>query len=129
MITDELLLVSRRILAGLVVNETAVQRNLENYAPFAATERVLMATARAGADRQEMHERLRRHALAAWQAVQAGEPNLLVDMLCADEALLRYASEEEIKGWMSAGDYLGAAPGRARAMAESIRVAIDLHPG
>ncbi len=50
--TDELLLVARKILGGLKVNEAAMQRNLQTYAPFAATERVLMALSRAGADRQ-----------------------------------------------------------------------------
>ena len=49
-----------------------MQRNLADYGPFAAIERVLMALGKAGADRQAMHERLRQHALDAWEAVQAG---------------------------------------------------------
>ena len=64
-------------LIGLQVNETAMQHNLGIYGPFAAIERVLMALGKAGADRQAMHERLRGHAMQAWEAVQAGKPNLL----------------------------------------------------
>ena len=45
------------------------------YGPFAATERVLMALVRAGADRQHMHERLRQHSLKAWESIKAGRPN------------------------------------------------------
>ncbi len=64
-------------------------RNLATYGIFAATERVLMELVRAGADRQAMHERIRRHSLAAWQALQAGGPNPLLALLTADPAVLR----------------------------------------
>ncbi len=74
LITDELLRVAKRILRGLQVNQAALAKNLSIYGPFAATERVLMALTRAGADRQSMHERLRQHALKAWDAVQEGQP-------------------------------------------------------
>ncbi len=42
------------------------------------------AFGKAGADRQAMHERLRVHAMAAWQAVQQGEPNPLAEMIARD---------------------------------------------
>ncbi len=40
------------------MDEGALARNLSKYGPFAATERVLMALSKTGADRQEMHEKL-----------------------------------------------------------------------
>ena len=126
--TDELLLVARKILGGMKVNEAAVQRNLHTYAPFAATERVLMALSRAGADRQDMHERLRRHSLAAWGAVQAGEPNPLSELICVDDQFLAWLPQPVLHDLMGASQHMGDAPQRARQLAETIRQAIG-EPG
>ncbi len=60
---DEMLHTVRGIVEGLQINQAAIRRNLETYGPFAATERVLMAAVRAGASRQEMHERIRAHSI------------------------------------------------------------------
>jgi adenylosuccinate lyase len=106
---------------GLVVNEAAVSRNLAAYGVFAATERVLMAAAKAGADRQAMHEVLRQHSLAAWAEVSAGRPNPLTDLLCADERMLRYLPEEQMRRLLDASAYVGDAALRARAMAARIQ--------
>jgi adenylosuccinate lyase len=118
---DELLRTTRRIVDGLVVNETAMRRNLEIYGPFAAIERVMMALARAGADRQEMHERLRGHAMMAWEVVQQGKPNPLAELVSRDEILLSYLSADELLEKMDAQGHLGDAPARARQMASSVR--------
>ena len=121
---DELLLVASRVLGGLQVNRVSVQRNLQAYAPFAATERVLMALSRLGADRQQMHERLRGHSLAAWSAVQAGEPNPLAELLCRDEQILRWLSVAALRDLLVADQHLGDAPQRARQLAQTIRQAL-----
>ena len=60
LIADELLRTASRIVDGLVVNMDALRRNLAVYGPFAASERVLMALVKSGADRQAMHEKLPR---------------------------------------------------------------------
>ena len=124
LISDELLQISLRILRGLQVNEAALARNLSIYGPFAATERVLMALGKAGADRQAMHERLRGHTLVAWEAVQAGQSNPLVERICQDDVFLGYVKEPQLRALMEARHYLGNAPQRARALAETIRQAI-----
>jgi len=125
LIADELLRVVHRIVQGLQVNLVALERNLSAYGPFAATERVLMALAMAGADRQVMHERLREHANRAWQATQAGQPNPLAENLSQDAELLRFIPEEELYALMDASRYLGDAPQRAREMVEEIRHALE----
>jgi len=124
LIADELLRVAQRILSRLQVHETALKRNLELYAPFAATERVLIALGKAGADRQEMHERLRQHSLAAWQALQAGEENPLVERLCRDVEFKRYLEEGELRALMNASAHVGDASQRALALVQTIREAI-----
>ncbi len=120
LISDELLSTAARILRGLVVNEAAVQRNLAAYGPFAATERLLMALGKAGADRQEMHERLREHAMTAWQAVQQGQPNPLVNLLCGDAHITRYLGADAVRAAMQHDGYTGFAAQRTRALAEKI---------
>src|SRR5690606_13474435 len=67
--TDELLLRATRVLAGLKLDDHAIQRHLDTYGVFAATERLLMEAVRAGGDRQYLHEVVREHSLAAWAAI------------------------------------------------------------
>ncbi|MBN1202800.1 MAG: adenylosuccinate lyase [Anaerolineae bacterium] len=121
---DEMLIQAERLITGLQINTDAAARNLAIYGPFAAVERLLMALARAGADRQAMHEHLRQHSLAAWTAVQAGQPNPLIERLCGDDTLRAYVSADAIRAAMHADDYTGDAPQRARALAESVRAAL-----
>ena len=121
LIVDELLITAQRILKGLKINREAIRRNLEIYAPFAATERVLMAAAGRGADRQEMHERLRMHAMAAWQDVQAGKSNPLLALLASDAWITGYLPAEELSALGNVDAYTGIAPQRSREIAASIR--------
>ena len=119
--TDELLKRARRILRGLEIHDEGIARTMEAYGTFAASERLLMELARAGADRQAMHEVIRQHAVAAWRAVQTGEGNPLADRLASDPEVLRYLPEERVRALMEAADYVGNAPERARRMAAMMR--------
>jgi adenylosuccinate lyase len=122
---DELLHTAKGIFTKLQIDEPAIARNLEIYGPFAATERVLMALAKAGADRQEMHECIRVQAMQAWQALRAGNENPLATNLCLDEKILAFLDKDEIRRLMDAGSHIGNAAERARAMAQSISQAIE----
>ncbi len=122
LITDELLTTAYKIVDGLRIDKHAVQRNLQVYGPFAATERVLMALVKAGADRQEMHEKIRMHSLAAWESLQQGSDNPLLDRLLRDADLLSYLSAEDLVRLMDASEHVGDAPERARNLAAQIRV-------
>ncbi len=117
---SELLRVAQKLADGLQVDERSTARNLSTYGPFAATERVLMALGKCGADRQEMHERLRVHALSAWDVIQHGEENPLVDLVAADAVFLQYLPAKELRTLMDANTHIGDAPRRARALADEI---------
>lgn len=125
LIAEEMLITTRRIMKGLRFDKTAIQRNLSSYAPFAATERVLMALVKQGADRQAMHERLRGHSLAAWQAVRNGQENPLLKLLCEDEQISAVLGSDQIKQLMNVEAYLGIARQQARRMAHQIREEIQ----
>jgi adenylosuccinate lyase len=70
-----------------VVYPKVIAANLEQELPFMATENILMAAAQAGGDRQELHERIRRHSQeAALRVKQEGLTNDLLERLAADSA-------------------------------------------
>ncbi len=117
---DEILRTAADILAGLRVDESAMARNLAAYGPFAATERLLMALVKAGADRQSMHETIRQYSMSAWEAVQRGEANPLAESLCRDASLQAFLSEAEMRKLLDTTGYIGDAPLRAREMAKRI---------
>ena len=62
--TDAQLVIYANIAGGLVVLPGAIRRTLEHYLPFLASERILMEGTKAGGDRQELHEAVRRHSHA-----------------------------------------------------------------
>ncbi len=117
---DELLRTANSIFSNLQIDESAMQRNLSEYGPFAATERVFMALVKAGADRQEMHECIRSHALFAWVKINGGNENTLADDLCRDEKITKYLSKTDIRQLMIAKAHIGDAPNRARSLAKVI---------
>ncbi len=82
-ILDILIHVSR----GFVVNKAVIAQRLEAELPFMATENILMAAVKAGGDRQDLHERIRKHSHeAARQVKQEGKPNDLLTRLKKDDA-------------------------------------------
>jgi adenylosuccinate lyase len=84
---DAVLLLYRNVAEGLVVYPEVIARNLREELPFMATENILMAAVAAGADRQDVHERIRVHSQAAAAEVkQHGRTNDLLDRLAADPA-------------------------------------------
>jgi len=118
--TEEMLITAQSILRKLSINEHAIKRNLLNYGPFAGTEKILMAAVKVGADRQIMHEKLRKHAMYAWQEVQAGNSNPLLNLLCQDNEIRQFLQESEIISLLDTFDHVGDSPSRARAMVTSI---------
>ena len=120
---DELLRRAQRILDGLVLHERAIAHNLATYGTFAATERLLMELVKGGADRQAMHEVIRRHSLAAWAVLQESTTaaNPLPGLLASDPAILTILPAERVLDLLDATGYVGDAAQRARELAHQIR--------
>jgi adenylosuccinate lyase len=73
------------VMEGLVVYPKVIEANLAAELPFMATEDLLMAVVRKGADRQNAHEVIRRHSMeAAREVKEHGRPNDLIDRLKGD---------------------------------------------
>ena len=123
--TEEMLITSHSILKKLTINTFSIKKNLLNYGPFAGTEKVLMATVKAGADRQIMHEILRKHAILAWQEVQVGNSNPLLNLICQDNEIKQYLQVTEIQALLNTLDHVGDSPSRARSLATTILETIN----
>lgn len=109
---DEMLICARRVVTDLVVHEGTIERNLTAYGVFAATETLLMELVKAGADRQEMHERIRQHTMAAWDAIQRGEENPLMERLSSDSDLLAFLPVGRVRELLDVVNIVGDAPAR-----------------
>jgi adenylosuccinate lyase len=118
---DEIASLARTVVSGLRVDEARIAKNLATYGPFAATEAVLVAAAKRGADRQVLHERLREASMRAWEALARGEENPLPQMLSGDAELARYVDAQDLDALMDPAQHLGLAAQRARAFAAQLR--------
>ena len=118
---DEILMTLTKILSDLRVNEAIIQRNLHTFGPFAAVERVLMAAVKNGAGRQEMHEVLRLLSMAAWQEVQTGQANPLIELIQQEERITHWVVPAELSQLFSVEGYTGIAESRSRELVQRIR--------
>jgi adenylosuccinate lyase len=95
------------ITAGLVVYPQTIRRNLMAELPFMATENLLMAAVRRGADRQTVHEVIRRHSQAAAQRVkEQGGDNDLLERLQGEAAF----AGVDMDAVMTPAQFVGRAP-------------------
>ena len=117
---DEIVTLARKVVDGLRVEERRIAHNLRVYGPFAGTEAVMMEAARAGGDRQVLHERIRQAAMEAWAALARGQDNPLAQTLAGDATLTALLYPAEIRRLLDPGKHVGTAPKRARALADRI---------
>ncbi|MGI6512663.1 MAG: adenylosuccinate lyase [Catenisphaera adipataccumulans] len=94
------------ISSGLVVYPKVVEADLQKELPFMATENILMDAVKAGGDRQELHEAIRQHSMAAGNVVKKeGRPNDLIDRIAADP---RFGmTKEQIEAIMKPINFVG----------------------
>ncbi len=104
---DAVLILCRNVAGGLVVYPNVIAAHLQAELPFMATENILMAAVAAGGDRQDLHERIRRHSQAAAAMVkEQAKPNDLLQRLAADPALAGVDLAAELKP----SKFVGRAP-------------------
>ena len=98
--TDAILLILHNVADGLVVYPEMIRRRLMDELPFMATENLMMRSVKRGGDRQELHEKVRRHAIAAGERVKMhGLSNDLLDRIADDPAfgVTRMELEDELR--------------------------------
>ena len=102
---DAVLRLCQSVTKGLHVNEEIVRRALREYLPFLATENIMMEAVKRGGDRQELHEKIRRHSMAATARMKEGEACDLLDRLAGDPAF--GMTREELDAVMEPKLYIG----------------------
>lgn len=122
---DEMLLSEIKIIEKMSIHPTATKRLLDNYGVFASTERLLMELGKRGADRQEMHEEIRKESLKAWTLVQEGEKNPLKEELENNKKILKYLNKDEIEYFLNADGYIGDAIKRTNLVIERAKRALQ----
>lgn len=96
------------ITAGMVVYPKVIEQRLMSELPFMATEMILMDAVKAGGDRQELHERIRVHSMAAGKRVkEEGAANDLIERIAADPAF--GMSKEQLDAIMDPVNFIGCA--------------------
>ncbi len=99
------------IFDGLVVYPAVIAARVQAELPFIATEEILAAAVTRGADRQSLHERLRRHSQAAAQQIrQHGRSNDLIERLKGDP-MFREVTWDRL---LEPGRFIGLAPQQTR---------------
>ncbi len=106
---DGILDLYMNIVDGLVVYDKVIYQHFMNEIPFMATENIMMDAVKRGGDRQELHERIREHSMAAGAMVkQEGKENDLVDRIAGDPAF--GLTKEEIEAILEPKNFVGRAP-------------------
>ena len=105
---DAVLRLCQNVTNGLHVNEAIVDRTLREYLPFLATEDLMMEAVKRGGDRQQLHEIIRRHSMAATARMKEGLPCDLLDRLAADPAF--GLTRQELDALMEPKRYIGRCP-------------------
>jgi adenylosuccinate lyase len=106
--TDAVLQLYLDVARGLVVHAAVVERNLQAELPFLASEALMMEAVKAGGDRQDVHEAIRRASRAAADAIHAGRPNPARELFAAEPALAPVAGR--LDALLEARLHVGRAP-------------------
>jgi adenylosuccinate lyase len=82
---DAILSIYKNIVTGLVVYPRVINKRIMDELPFMATENIMMEASKKGGDRQELHEKIRVHSMAAGAVVKVeGLPNDLLSRIAED---------------------------------------------
>ncbi|MDH3328278.1 MAG: adenylosuccinate lyase [Desulfobulbaceae bacterium] len=114
LLTDAILKLYVNITSDMVVYPKQIEKYLTEELPFMATEKILMACVERGKSRQEMHEIIRDHSVAAGLTVkQQGLKNDLLERLAQDERIPFEIGE--LNGLVeNYNDFTGRAPEQTR---------------
>ena len=103
---DSILNIMLNVCDGLVVYPKVIAQRLNRELPFMATENIMMQAVKKGGNRQQLHERLREHSMAAAKVVkEEGKENDLIDRIANDPAF--QLTREEIEKVLVPSNFVG----------------------
>ena len=106
--TDAILNLYANICSGLVVYPKVIEQHLKKELPFMATENIMMDAVKRGADRQELHERIRIHSMEASKNIkEEGNKNDLLERIASDPVF--NLTIEQLNNLLTPQNYIGMA--------------------
>ena len=106
---DAILSLYINVVDGLVVYDKVINQQFMREIPFMATENIMMDAVKRGGDRQELHEKIRQHSMAASRVVkEEGGENDLLERIANDKSF--GVTLEELEAILQPSKYVGRAP-------------------
>ena len=103
---DAILNIMLNVTNGLVVYDKVIRQRVMRELPFMATENIMMQAVKKGGDRQELHEKIRQHSMAAGKIIkEEGGENDLVDRIASDPMFM--ITKEEIEATLQPEHFTG----------------------
>ena len=103
---DAILNIMLNVTSGLVVYDKVIRQRVMRELPFMATENIMMQAVKKGGNRQELHEQIRLHSIAAGKVVkEEGGENDLVQRIANDPMFM--ITEEEILATLTPESFTG----------------------
>lgn len=102
---DAILRIMLNVTSGMVVNEKIIEKTVNEYLPFIATENLLMEAVKRGGDRQKLHEVIRQASMEATARMKNGEGCDLISALSKHPEF--GMTEDEMNAVLDARFYTG----------------------
>ena len=120
---DAILRLAQNVTDGLRVNEKIIEKTVQEYLPFIATENLMMEAVKRGGDRQALHEIIRTCSMAATAKMKEGEACDLLARLAAEPAFSM--TEEELQSVLQPSLYIGRCPQQVDALLKKVKPLIE----
>lgn len=118
---DEILTTTEDLVAGLVILENNIKKNLDRFGLFAGTESLMIKAVENGADRQEIHERIRQISMEAWGELDQTNINPLVNLLQKDKIIAKFVAREDIPHLLEPSFHIGLAQEKCVVLLKEIK--------
>ena len=106
---DSILSLYINVITNGTVYPKMMERHLKEELPFIATENILMDCAKRGADRQDMHEAIRRYSVDVAKRIKlSGEDNNLLELMLNDPRFM--LTQEDLDRVLDVRKFVGRAP-------------------
>ncbi len=122
---DAILNIYMNVTDGLVVYPKVINQHIMAELPFMATENIMMDAVKKGGDRQQLHELIRVHSIAAAKVVkEEGKANDLVDRIVNDKQF--GLTKAEIEKTLKPENFIGRADKQVEEfIAENVKPVLD----
>lgn len=118
--TDEILETSSSLIKYLIVNHQNIKDNFERFGPFAGTESLMIEAVKNGANRQIIHEKIRKISMLAWSKMVAGKSNPLIKLLKSDTIITKFVKKDRIFSFLNPAEHVGLAQKNCRKIVAEI---------